>query len=118
MHIPLFRFLLSLAALAALTACNPLKPYRMEIQQGNFVTQEQVSKLQSGMTKEQVRFILGTPLLTDVFHADRWDYIYRRQRARSNELEERRLTLFFEDNRLSRVDGDVMPARQAEAAAP
>jgi outer membrane protein assembly factor BamE len=117
LHIPFFRLLPYLIALAALTACSSIKPYRMEIQQGNFVTQEQVSKLQSGMTKEQVRFILGTPLLTDVFHADRWDYIFRRQRARSDEVEERRLTLFFEDNRLTRVDGDVMPARQPETAA-
>jgi outer membrane protein assembly factor BamE len=96
-----------------LAACNPLKPYRMEIQQGNFITQEQVDKLKPGMSKEQVRFVLGTPLLVDVFHPDRWDYVYRRQKARSQELEERRLTLFFESNRLTRTEGSLVPA-QAE----
>ncbi len=109
-------FLLVIAALA-LAACNPIKPYRMEIQQGNFVTQDMVSRLSPGMSKEQVRLTLGTPLLTDIFHADRWDYIYRRQKVSSKDLEERRLTVFFKDNRLVQVDGDVMPARQAEAAA-
>ena len=55
-----------------LAACGPLAPYRIDIQQGNYVTQEMVSQLRSGMTKEQVRYLLGTPLMTDIFHADRW----------------------------------------------
>lgn len=106
---------LALLALAVLlAACNPLKPYRIEIQQGNHITQEQVSQLKPGMTREQVRFVLGTPLLTDMFHADRWDYIFRRQLADSNKLEERRLTVVFVDDRLSSVEGDVMPAVRAE----
>ena len=110
----ILRLFLLLCTGAALTACslNPLKPYRMEIQQGNFFTQEQVDKLKPGMTKEQVRFVLGTPLLTDVFHADRWDYVYRRQKARSNDLEERRLTLYFERNQLTKIEG----AESEEAA--
>ena len=89
----------------------------MEIQQGNFLTQEQVDKLKPGMTKEQVRFLLGTPLLVDVFHPDRWDYVYRRQKASSKELEERKLTLFFEGNRLLRSEGNMVPA-PADAPAP
>src|SRR5688572_29387770 len=101
-----------------MAACGmPIKPYRMEIQQGNFLTQEQVEKLQPGMTKEQVRFILGTPLLVDVFHPDRWDYVYRRQKASSNDLEERRLTVFFADNKMIRTEGDSMPPRQADTGA-
>lgn len=108
--------LLLLCVGGALTACSVpavLKPYRMEIQQGNFITQEQVEKLRIGMSREQVRFVLGTPLLTDVFHADRWDYIYRRLKSGSKEPEERRLTIFFENNRMARMEGDEMPPRQA-----
>src|SRR5687767_14106840 len=56
-----------------------ITPYRMEIQQGNFVSQEMVSQLKPGMTREQVRFILGTPMVTDVFHPERWDYVYWRE---------------------------------------
>ena len=113
----IFLLVFCLAAALAGGCSMPLKPYRMEIQQGNFLTQEQVDKLQTGMTREQVRFLLGTPLLTDVFHADRWDYVYRRQKASSKDLEERRLTLFFADNRLVRTEGDLMPSRQADAGA-
>ena len=94
-----------------------IKPYRMEIQQGNFVSQDMVSQLKLGMTKDQVRFVLGTPLITDSFHADRWDYVYRRQRVNSTELEHRKIAVFFEDGKLKRVDGDVTPAAKAEDAA-
>jgi outer membrane protein assembly factor BamE len=93
-----------------LAACNPLRVlsvYRMEIQQGNYVTQEMVSKLQAGMTRDQVRFVLGTPLLVDIFHDNRWDYVYRRQRSGSREVEERRLSVFFDNDRLVRIEGDV-----------
>ncbi len=112
-------FLRALAILAVvfLASCSSgrlsvlgITPYRMEIQQGNFVSQEAVSKLKLGMSKEQVRFVLGTPLLTDIFHADRWDYVYRRQKANSNVLEHRRIAVFFEDGKLKRIEGDVTPA--------
>ena len=81
-------FLRALAAIAALflVSCGSARlpmpniaPYRIEIQQGNFVSQEMVSQLKLGMSKDQVRFVLGTPLITDSFHADRWDYVFRRQ---------------------------------------
>ncbi len=62
-------------------------PYRMEIQQGNFVSQEMVAQLKPGMTKDQVRFILGTPMVTDIFHADRWDYIYWREASNGSARE-------------------------------
>jgi len=91
-----------------------VKPYRMEIQQGNYVTQEMVSQLKPGMSKEQVRFVLGTPLLTDIFHADRWDYIYYRD-ARKGTKEQRRLAVYFEAGRLARVDGDIVAAGSALA---
>jgi outer membrane protein assembly factor BamE len=109
-----------LAAVPLVAACsNPLRVlsvYRMEIQQGNYLSQEAVSQLKLGMTKDQVRFVLGTPLVTDIFHENRWDYVYRRQRANSSEIEERRVTVLFEDDKLVRLEGDVMPAGGSSAA--
>jgi outer membrane protein assembly factor BamE len=71
-----------------------------------------VARLKPGMTREQVRFALGTPLVADMFHADRWDYVYRFQPGRG-EAQSRRLVVFFEDGKLVRVGGDVV----AETAA-
>jgi outer membrane protein assembly factor BamE len=84
-------------------------PYRIEIQQGNFVSQEMVSQLKPGMTREQVRFVLGTPLVADIFHADRWDYPYYRD-VPGKPREQRKFSVFFEDGKLARVTGDVVPA--------
>ena len=84
-------------------------PYRIEIQQGNFISQEMVAQLKPGMSKEQVRLALGTPLLNDIFHADRWDYVYWRERPGAKR-EQRKLTVFFEDGKLTRLDGDVVAA--------
>jgi len=100
--------LLVLPLLAA--ACGPFRPYRMEIQQGNFVTQEMAAQLKPGMTRDQVRFVLGTPLVSDIFHEDRWDYVFVRQRANSEEVERRRIAVFFEDGKLKRIDGDIVAA--------
>ena len=100
--------LLVLPLLAA--ACGPFRPYRMEIQQGNFVTQEMAAQLKPGMTRDQVRFVLGTPLVSDIFHEDRWDYVFVRQRANSEEVERRRLAVFYEDGKLKRIDGDIVAA--------
>ena len=101
------------AALAAGCGFVPripgITPYRIEIQQGNFVSQEMMSQLKTGMTKEQVRFILGTPMVTDIFHADRWDYVYWRETP-AGARESRKLTLLFEKGQLARVDGDVVPS--------
>jgi outer membrane protein assembly factor BamE len=106
----------------ALTACAPpttVKPYRIDIQQGNYVTQEMVSQLKPGMSKEQVRYILGTPLITDIFHGERWDYVFYREPAYQRR-EERKLSVFFEEDKLVRVEGDVVaadPSKPAPAAA-
>ena len=91
-----------------------IEAHRMEIQQGNYVTQEMIAKLQPGMTRDQVRFVLGTPLVADAFHEDRWDYMFRRQRANSKEIEQRRIVIFFDDGRLSRIEGDVTPAADSK----
>lgn len=87
-----------------------LTPYRMEIQQGNYITQEMVAQLKPGLTRDQVRFVLGTPLVSDIFHEGRWDYVFLRQRANSREKEFRRIAVFFEDGKLQRVEGDIVAA--------
>jgi outer membrane protein assembly factor BamE len=87
-----------------------LTPYRMEIQQGNYVTQEMAVQLKPGLTRDQVRFVLGTPLVSDIFHEGRWDYVFTRQRANSREIEHRRIAVFFVDGKLQRVEGDIVVA--------
>jgi outer membrane protein assembly factor BamE len=107
---------LALAACARVPTIPGVTPYRIEIQQGNYVSQEMVSQLKPGMSKDQVRFVLGTPLVTDIFHADRWDYVFYREPA-GGKREQRALAVFFDkEGRLERVAGDVVPAQPAEAA--
>jgi len=109
-RIPLFAF----ACLASACSYVPnLTPHRMEIQQGNFITQEMVVQLKPGMSRDQVRFALGTPLVSDLFHGDRWDYIFVRQRANSPEVERRRISVFFEADKLARIEGDIVAAGAA-----
>jgi outer membrane protein assembly factor BamE len=96
-------------------ACGPITPYRIEIQQGNYVTQEMAAQLKPGLTRDQVRFVMGTPLLSDIFHEERWDYVFVRQRANSRDVEHRRVAVFFEDGKLKRVDGDIVLAAPGKA---
>ncbi|MES2024829.1 MAG: outer membrane protein assembly factor BamE [Pseudomonadota bacterium] len=79
-------------------------PYRPDIQQGNFVSQEMVAQLKEGMTQDQVIFLLGTPLLTDIFHAERWDYAFRMQKG-NGEITTSRVTVFFKDKVVSSFEG-------------
>lgn len=81
----------------------------MDIQQGNVVTSKMMMQLRPGMTKSQVRFIMGTPLIQDSFHSNRWDYFYQ-MRQEGKIVEQRRVILEFEDDALARVRGDVIPA--------
>lgn len=85
-----------------------LGPYRPDVHQGNIITKEMVEQLRLGMTREQVRFMLGTPLLTSEFHKDRWDYAYYLN-PRKGEVQNRRLTVNFKDNRLETFKSDEMP---------
>jgi outer membrane protein assembly factor BamE len=85
-----------------------LSPYRADIQQGNFVSSEMVAQLKEGMTREQVAFVLGTPLLTDLFHGERWDYVFRLQRG-NGETTSSKVSVFFKENRLARVEGGSLP---------
>ena len=83
-------------------------PHRIDIQQGNMVTQDMVEKLKPGMSRAQVRFALGTPLVADPFHPDRWDYVYLYNKA-GTITEKRRLVVIFKDDRFVRTEGDKMP---------
>ena len=108
---------LLLLLLPLLAACSStgdvvsrLNPFKIDIRQGNFVTQSMVAQLKPGQTKEQVRFILGTPLVTDMFHADEWDYIYRFQPGHGP-AQERHVVVYFKDGKLARIGGDVVAAK-------
>lgn len=85
-----------------------ISPYRIDVQQGNVVTQEMVAKLKPGMTRSQVRFVLGSPLIVDPFRTDRWDYVYTYQKQ-GRPIENRRIVVIFQDDKLLRVEGDVVP---------
>ncbi len=114
---PALRLLLAAALAPLLVACQStlermpplLQPYQPDVQQGNVVTKEMVEGLAPGMSREQVRFLLGTPALTSVFHQDRWDYVYLLKRGNSREVQSRRLTVYFKDNRVERFVSDDMP---------
>lgn len=88
-----------------------LSPYRPDIPQGNFVSQEMVAQLKEGMTREQVLFVLGTPLLNDIFHAERWDYVFRYKKG-NGEITDSKVTVFFKDNRLARYEGGNLPTEE------
>lgn len=106
------RFALLLGLSFLLAACSPpdwLTPYRVDIHQGNYVTQEMVAKLRPGMSRTQVRFALGTPLLADPFHKDRWDYVYVFEKDEKI-VQRRVITVIFADDKLVRLEGDVVAA--------
>ena len=86
-----------------------MQAYRPDVQQGNVVTKEMVDQLAAGMTREQVRFMLRTPALVSVFHPYRWDYVYMLKRGKGSEVQSRRLTVFFKDNRVEHFLADDMP---------
>ena len=110
-------FLLALSV--GLAACSSLNsastgvasvvtPYKIDIVQGNFVSKEQAAALQPGMSRTDVRNILGTPLLTSIFHADRWDYVFTFKRQ-GVEAQARKVTVFFKGEVLERVEADALP---------
>lgn len=107
------------AALLALSACGGLSerlpsvsslvtPYQIDILQGNVVTREQIQALKTGMPREQVRDVLGSPLLASVFHADRWDYVFTLRRQ-GQEPQRRRVAVFFKGDTLERFEADELP---------
>jgi outer membrane protein assembly factor BamE len=113
------RLTLALAACAAAAGCSSfdnvsqriagtVTPYKVEVVQGNFVSKEQVDALKPGMSRQQVKDVLGSPLVTSVFHAERWDYVFTLKRQ-GVEAQRRKLAVFFKGDVLERFEGDPMP---------
>ncbi len=115
---------LAMATLASLTACGNLtsfsegsksklgqvlKPYRPDMVQGNFISKEQLDRLKVGMDREEVKVILGTPLITSVMHPNRWDYVFAFKRGDTQLVEQRQVTIIFEKDLLSKINADELP---------
>lgn len=115
MHATLILFSMLLVSCGVYT--GPLSPYKMDIRQGNYVTAEMREKLKLGMSRQQVRYVLGTPMVSDAFHGNRWDYMYRLERG-GKIVEEQLLTLYFEGDNLLRVDDGSKPGNAAPSATP
>ena len=94
---------------SSINPVNWITPYKVDVIQGNFVSREQVEQLQAGMTRDQVKAVLGTPLLTSLFHADRWDYVFTLKRQ-GIEPQSFKYTVFFKGDQLERFSGDSMPS--------
>lgn len=94
---------------SSINPVNWITPYKVDVIQGNFVSREQVEQLQAGMTRDQVKAVLGTPLLTSLFHADRWDYVFTLKRQ-GVEPQAFKYTVFFKGDQLERFSGDSMPS--------
>ena len=111
-------------ALVGLTACKSmttfsedsksklgkvLKPYRPDMVQGNFISKEQLERLKLGMDREEVKVVLGTPLITSVMHPNRWDYVFAFKRGDTQLVEQRQVTLMFEKDLLKKITADDLP---------
>ena len=107
-------WLFPLLLVPVLAGCM-LAPHKIEIQQGNYVDQEMIDKLKPEMTRSQVRFILGTPLVADPFHPNRWDYVFMTGHA-GKVRAERKITVVFEGDKLGHIEGDVQPREQVSEA--
>jgi outer membrane protein assembly factor BamE len=102
-RLPLTRFALLLLATFCVSACV----FRMDVQQGNLLDVEDVTKVEVGMTRKQVQFLLGTPMISDTFHRDRWDYAYYLVHGRSDDVVRRWLVVYFDGDRVTRFERDV-----------
>jgi outer membrane protein assembly factor BamE len=118
------KWVLLACALVGLTACKSftkfnedsksklgkvLKPYRPDMVQGNFISKEQLERLKLGMDREEVKVILGTPLITSVMHPNRWDYVFAFKRGDTQLVEQRQVTLMFEKDLLKKINADDLP---------
>ncbi|BBB24953.1 outer membrane protein assembly factor BamE [Amphritea japonica] len=110
------KILISVIAAILLSGCAEFPGvYKIDIPQGNVVTQEMVDTLRPGMTQNQVRYVLGTPLITDTFSSNRWDYVYRNQYGETGTVTQQQLTVLFDDaGRLSGLAGDFRPGGQQQ----
>ena len=107
---------LTFVGLLALAGCSFPGVYKIDIQQGNVVTQDMIDQLRPGMTRRQVRFIMGNPLLVDTFHPNRWDYLYSLQPG-GGERQQERISIFFNGtDQLAGLSGDFMPGVSKDQA--
>lgn len=114
----LLRYSSVLFLVLCLGACSSLEfpwVYRISVQQGNIIDQEEIDQLEIGMTKRQVQFVLGSPILIDTFNPDRWDYIYTR-RSGKGEVTDKRFSVFFENDKYVRHEGNVLPTEKKDLA--
>ncbi|MGL6110296.1 MAG: outer membrane protein assembly factor BamE [Rubrivivax sp.] len=121
-HVPIFRGAAVALAAALLSGCSSwvagsdsvfglVSPYRIDVQQGNVVTQEQLARVKTGMNRLQVRDILGSPLLVDTFHVDRWDYVFTLRQG-SKPLQRRSVVLTFDGEILKTIDAPELPTER------
>jgi len=109
------RFALVLFAVLLISACAV---HKIDVQQGNVITQEMFEKLKIGMEKKQVERILGTPLVRDPFHRDRWDYVYIYRAGNSDEQQSAHLTLYFANEQLNKIDVQSELPKEADVKKP
>ncbi len=107
----------AIAALILTAASAAGCVYRMDIQQGNLLDAEQVEQVEIGMTRSQVRFLLGTPMVIDSFDAERWDYVYSLRRGHSRKVERRHLVVWFEGYKVARIEEPLPVPRKPSVTA-
>jgi len=115
----IFRPLLPLLAALSFSLLSSACVYRINIQQGNFLDQAAVDQVKPGMTRSQVRYLLGTPMVADSFDKERWDYIYYLKKGRTRHVDSRRVTVYFDGEKVARLDkpsAAVAAAQDASAA--
>jgi outer membrane protein assembly factor BamE len=108
--LPSMRLACLLAACCFLPGCSYLV-YKMDVQQGNFVTQDVVARVKTGMTKAEVRQVLGTPLIADVFHGNRWDYYFSSEKSGRVVGDRTLLSIFFENDKVVSIKGEGRPPK-------
>lgn len=113
----MYKFLFVVLLSIIISGCSLLDPwvYKISKQQGNITEQKLVDKLEIGMSREQVRFLLGTPMSVDAFNEDRWDYIYT-FKIGNNEVTHHNLTIYFEDHKLTKIDGEAFIKNDSKRA--
>ena len=109
-----FRFLTVLLSFLFISACSIPQVYKLTVQQGNIVTQEMVDELKVGMTKRQVAYVMGTPLIRSPFQQNRWDYLYPLER-RDKIVKDYQVTVFFEGDLYTHFEGEVPQEEKPEA---
>lgn len=110
-----FSIIIFIAILGLLTACSI---HKIDVQQGNVITQEMMEKLTIGMSKDQVQRLLGTPLIDDPFHSGRWDYIYRYMSGDTDDSQSAHVSLYFKDDKLERIERRTALPKESEVKKP